>query len=126
MSALPRAADALLARLPLYAEDTYSLALHGGSGAALTKPAPDYRLAPAWRVLATLTASDAVFGKDAPIRFGATCTFYAWVLESTGQPGQIVIAIRGTADGPEWVKDALCGLRPHPVAGRVEDGFYSI
>jgi hypothetical protein len=116
-------ADWELALLALYAEDAFETA-YGSPGADLAKVAPDPRLAPRWSVLGTLTAV------DAPIRLGrhkigARTRFYGWLLRSKG--GQRVLAIRGTAGCAEWIIDGLFAPRAaHPVAGKVESGFWEV
>jgi Lipase (class 3) len=110
------AADAHLALLCLYAEDI---------GPVTNVPGPDSRLAPEWIVRGTIMGEDALFRRGAaPI--DEQVVFYAWLLESTTTPGTFVLAIRGTAGLIEWLEDAEFGSRPHPVAGRVEDGFYGL
>jgi len=119
------AADARIALLPFYAESTFALALQGGSGAAITSPAPDARLSPVWAVRGTLVAQDRVpgglFGDDPQ-----TC-FYGWLLERTDAPGTFMAVVRGTEDLREWFLDAEIGeLATHSVVGKVEAGFWSI
>jgi hypothetical protein len=115
--------DCELAYLALYAEDAFETA-YGKPGADLIRVAPDPRLAPRWSVLGTLTAV------DAPIRLGkhkvgARTRFYGWLLGSKG--GQRVLAIRGTAGCAEWIIDGLFAPRAaHPVAGKVESGFWEV
>lgn len=123
---LPRPADAKVAFFPIYAEDSFTLACQGGAAAALARPPVDHRLEPDWKVRAYLTASDAVFEKDCPITLGTSCAFFGWALEAAEDPGRFLIDIRGTIGLAEWLKDGMYAPRPHPVAGKVEDGFYSI
>ena len=120
----PVLTDASTAFLPIYAEDAFTLARQGGSGALMYPPA-DARLEPAWTVRAVITASDVVLGKGL-LTLGSGCVFYGWVLESTEFPGEFAIDIRGTISLPEWLKDAEFAPRPHPVVGQVEQGFWSI
>lgn len=121
----PVRSDAAIARFPIYAEDTYTRACQGASGAALIYPPPDTRLGPAWTVRAVISASDAVLSKG-PITLGAPSVFFGWVLESVELPGEFMVVIRGTIGAAEWAKDAEFALRSHPVAGRVEVGFWGI
>ena len=111
----PAATDAELALLALYAEDAFCQA----NGRRVRT---DPRLAP-WNVLGTLAAV------DAPLRFGkhtvgAKECFYGWLLE---RGPERVLAIRGTEGCREWLIDAIIAPRTvHPVAGKVESGFWSV
>ena len=111
------AADAELAFLALYAEDSFSAA-RNAPGTDLIAVPPDPRLAPDWTVRATLTAVDSISG------MGAQDVFYGWLLE---RAGHFVLAIRGTADPIEWAEDGE--FWPRSVAdipGSVETGFWSV
>lgn len=111
-----------LAFLALYAEDAFS-ASRTYAGASLLSPPPDPRLSPDWTILGTLTATDAIFGPGS-LRLSSERVFYGWLLECRGE---FVVAIRGTGDAMEWAIDgAFMPRSAHPVAGRVETGFWSV
>lgn len=119
----PAPTDTELAFLALYAEDAFQTA-RGVPGADLTRPAPDPRLKPKWTVVGALTGEDALF-RLGRRKVGARRVFYGWLLRSEG--GRLVLAIRGTADATEWWIDmAFAPRRAHPVAGRVESGFWDV
>lgn len=55
--------------------------------------------------------------------------FYGYIAQSTSNPGNILLAIRGTEDATEWILDALVipvPFTPVPAAGFVALGFLSI
>jgi len=108
-----------LAQLVLYAEDQYL------ADRANLAPIPDPRLAPHWRVLGYLTAVDALFRRGQSVAFGdPTC--YGYLAQSLIDPRRFVCAVRGTQGILEWIEDAEFIPVAHPVAGRVESGFWSI
>lgn len=118
----PAPTDWELAFLALYAEDAFSMAK--AAGGDLIRPRPDPRLAPRWSVISTLTAVDAPI-RVGRFKVGARRVFYGWLLRSAG--GRLVLAIRGTQTCGEWAIDGLFAPRTaHPVAGRVESGFWSV
>jgi hypothetical protein len=109
--------DSELALLTLYAEDAFTNAKGG-------PVVPDPRLAPRWSVIGTLTAVDAIW-RLGKYKIGARRVFYGWRLRS--KDGQIVLVIRGTQRPVEWWIDGLFAPRTaHPVAGKVEEGFWSV
>jgi triacylglycerol lipase len=119
----PAPTDVELAILALYAEDAFQAARRA-PGADLARVAPDPRLAPKWTVVGTLTGTDALMrlGRH---KIGARKVFYGWRLQIQG--GHTVLAIRGTGTKLEWLID--CAFAPraaHPVAGRVESGFWDV
>ena len=119
----PAPTDTELAFLALYAEDAFQTALKA-PGADLTRPAPDPRLAPKWAIVGTLTGTDAVL-RIGRHKLGARKVFYGWLLRSAG--GHTVLAIRGTGTRVEWLIDGCFAPRAaHPVAGRVESGFWDV
>lgn len=112
-----QAAD--LSQLIQYAMDSYL------SNRESLSPAPDPRLSPRWRVLGYLTASDALFRSGQTLVTGDEVC-YGYLAQEVANPRVYVAAIRGTANILEWIKDAQFISVPHPVAGRVEQGFWSI
>lgn len=117
----PVATDTELALLALYAEDAFGMARARGD--RLDHVVPDPRLLPKWTATGTITAVDALvrIGRH---KFGARRVFYGWELRSQSES---VLAIRGTEGGIEWLIDGLFAPRAaHPVAGRVESGFWSV
>ena len=94
--------------------------MHGNEPDSLA-PAPDPRLAPGWQLVGYLTATDAIWRRQPgkPVCFG-------FLVRSIADPTRFAVAIRGTADFVEWVEDAEFDAVPHPVAGRVEAGFWGL
>lgn len=112
-----------MAPFPLYGEDTFSRALLDHSDEARMSPAPDPRLSPDWLVRGTLVAQDRIAGGI----LGSETVFYGWLLERANAAGDFMAVVRGTGDLREWLLDAEIGeLKTHPVAGKVEYGFWSI
>jgi triacylglycerol lipase len=70
-----------------------------------------------WTLKGHLTAVDALTGIGVRAYYGflATCGASTYA-----------IVVRGTQSVLEWLKDAEFALTPHPVAGCVETGFWSI
>lgn len=119
----PPPTDCELSFLALYAEDAFQMARRT-PGADLARVAPDLRLFPRWRVVGTLTAVDALM-RVGRCKVGAKRVFYGWLLRSID--GHLALAIRGTATRIEWAIDCMIALRSaHPVAGRVESGFWDV
>lgn len=115
------ATDTEIAFLSLYAEDAFAMAKASGSN--LLNPPPDPRLASKWKILSTLTAIDAPL-RIGKYKMGAREVFYGWLLQSGTQR---MLAIRGTGSRIEWLIDGLFAPRAaHPVAGKVESGFWSV
>lgn len=97
----------------------YAMDMYVGDPASLAPPA-DPRLSPEWRLVGYLTATDSV----AKIASQTVC--YGYLAQLVSEPTTFVVAIRGT-DGPiEWFEDAEYSQVPHPVAGKVEAGFWGI
>ena len=119
MSAISTA-DAKLGLLVMYTFDMYDK--HKGT---LTPPV-DARLAADWNVTGYLTGNDAILrqagGKLVP--GGEVC--YGLVAASKADPKQHIVVIRGTDGIVEWIEDATFAPTAHPVAGRVEQGFWGI
>lgn len=109
----------------LAAEDAFSAAT-SDSNVPVADPELDPRLSTGWTVRGTVTAQDAIL-RLGPLNVGAERVFYGWLLESKATVGEFVLVIRGTDGITEWIEDAgFMPMEAHPVAGRVETGFYSI
>jgi hypothetical protein len=109
---MTREADARLAMLAFAAEAMFSAA-----SPASCPPAHPLLGELGWTLKGYLTAVDALTGVG--VR-----AYYGFLAQNA--PSQFAIAVRGTESGLEWLKDAEFGLTPHPVAGAVESGFWSI
>lgn len=111
--------------LCLAAEDAYRAAQRASNGPPSDLP-PDPRLAPSWVVCGLLTAQDAIL-RVGPLEVGAERVPYGWLLRSAEDPTSYTLVSRGTEDAEEWVEDAgWMPMTAHPVAGRVETGFWQI
>ena len=88
-------------------------------------PPPDPRLAPDWEVIGQLIAHDALLPQGAPLVLGGTVN-YGFLARSTADPLDHLAVIRGTADTVEWIEDGEFRPVLHPVAGKVEQGFWGI
>jgi len=74
-----------------------------------------------WIIRNYFSAEDAIFrGK------GGSRVYYGFLAESKTNPGNFVAALRGTIDMIEWGENGEFVLRPHPVAGHIETGFFGI
>ena len=120
----PQAAQYAL--LVMYAEDMYDAL------ADLNKadPAPpiDARVVINWKVVGFITAVDALLDSQ---NLGLGNRFYyGFLAYSVTDPTQYVAVIRGTANASEWIEDVEFVSIPAPapprMAGRVENGFFSI
>jgi Lipase (class 3) len=71
-----------------------------------------------------------VLGTDAlwrqSLELGTRQVFYGWLLQSLTMTGSFQLVLRGTSGAIEWAEDAEGRQRAHPLAGRVEDGFYGV
>lgn len=114
-----RAADVRLGWPVMLAFDTHAAA------PTLLEPPPDPRLAPDWIMRGYITGFDAIFRAEAALEMGARVC-YGLLLEAATQPGEFVVAIRGTANLLEWADDGEFIQCPHPLGGHVESGFWSI
>lgn len=110
---------ASLALLVVYAFD-----MHLTDRASLA-PAIDPRLGAKWRLLGYLTGTDALFRMGRTIAMGEDVC-YGYLAQDVADPTVFVAAIRGTDGILEWIDDADFISMAHPVAGRVEAGFFSI
>lgn len=83
------------------------------------RPAPDPGIAAAnYKLVYWLNAHDFT-----------ELAFYGYIAQSTTNPGDLVLAIRGTEDAAEWILDFLAipvPFTPAPSAGFVALGFLSI
>lgn len=105
-----------LGLLVAYAMDQYQTA------PTSLAPTPDPRLSPKWRIVGYLTATDCVLRNEALCR--TVC--YGYLAQSSADPTVFVAAVRGTNGAIEWFEDSLFSQVPHPVAGKVEAGFWGI
>jgi triacylglycerol lipase len=87
-------------------------------------PPPDPRLLPKWAFRGYVVGQDALF-RNGPLQLGSP-TCYGFLVEATASPGTFVVVIRGTDGIIEWVEDGEFELIPHPVAGKVEAGFFGL
>lgn len=115
--------DAETGLLALYAEDAYQTASAAHDGAA-SAVEPDTRIPTDLEVVESLTARDAVFAKG-PMQLGET-VWYSWLLRSRADPGEFILAIRGTMSMLEWLDDAKGCPTTGPHGTRVELGFWEI
>lgn len=92
--------------------------MHISAPLSLT-PVIDARLAPNWQICGYLVARDHVFTQGLPV-------YYGFLARSVADPTRYLAAVRGTLGILEWIKDAEFVAVRHPVAGTVEEGFYSI
>lgn len=119
---MPRTYDPLNAyRYGAFVQTAYLM--FGNAPKSLTPPVtPDVQFPAGYQLAFYLTAVD---------HFGETSEreFYGFVAQSTAQPAEYVIAIRGTDKLIEWLIDAEflpTPFSPVPQAGKVEDGFFSV
>lgn len=92
-------------------------------------PAADPRLTE-WSIRGYLIGQDALLRRNGllqkgPLQLGVRVC-YGFLAESRSVPGFFVIVIRGTATPIEWFEDAQFAQVPHPVAGKVEVGFWGL
>jgi triacylglycerol lipase len=114
--------------LAMYAEDMYDVA-----PGTLNPPADPRIAAAGWKVVAYLTAQDALIpakgasNRKLGVDHGKR-VFYGYVAQNVATPTSFVAAVRGTAGMIEWVIDAEFVPIPHPryPGARVEQGFWSI
>ncbi len=108
--------DADVALLSLAAEQAFA-----ANQAALTPSLPDFWSD--WTIQGWITGTDTAFSVGR-FKLAQRDVFYGWLLE---RKGEFVAAIRGTGSPLEWWIDSLwMPRRAHPVAGRVESGFWSV
>ncbi len=97
--------------------------MFGNAPASLTPPVtPDVQFPAGYQLAFYLTAIDH-FAEESEREF------YGFVAQSTTDPTDCVIAIRGTDKIIEWLIDAEflpTPFTPVPAAGHVEDGFMSV
>ena len=85
-------------------------------------PTPDPRLSPKLRLVGYLTATDCILRGETACQ--TVC--YGYLAQSSADPTVFVVAIRGTNGAIEWFEDAKFSQVAHPVAGKVEAGFWGI
>lgn len=91
------------------------------------EPAPDPLVTTAgWEIQGYLVGTDALFRAKQRMALGDLKTYYGFLARSKSNPDQLVLVIRGTEGFIEWIEDGEFGQTPHPVAGRVEAGFWGI
>lgn len=106
--------------LPMIAMDMYQ------STPTSLAPPPDIRLAAEWKLLGYLTATDFLFVPQRAMLKLNNTVCYGYLAQSIVDPSVFVVAIRGTNGILEWVDDARFDCVAHPVAGKVEAGFWGI
>jgi triacylglycerol lipase len=92
----------------------------------LLEPPPDPRLAPDWTLHGYILGLDAILRSEAALELSEGRVCYGLLLEAAASPGEFVVAIRGTANVMEWAIDAEFSLSEHPLAGKVESGFWTL
>lgn len=107
------------ALLAMYAEDMYNPAQ-----ADALNPALDSRASGSWRIVGYLTAANALFSAQT-IQLGER-VYFGFLANSIDTPSQYVAVVRGTESAIEWLENLEGLLVPHPLAGQVEQGFFSI
>jgi triacylglycerol lipase len=101
----------------------YAADMHQSDRASLA-PAQDPRLTK-YKIIGYLTATDSVLRVGRTMAIGDT-VYYGYVAQMIDIPGIFVAVIRGTEGMLEWIEDAEFMSVPHPVAGKVEQGFFGI
>ena len=81
-------------------------------------------LAKGWNIVGYLTAANAVLSAQ-KVGLGER-VYFGFLAQSAGAPNDFVAVVRGTEQFIEWAENCEGLLIPHPVAGMVEQGFYSI
>lgn len=118
-------ADVATALAVLACEDSYDLAVQEGSGAAVTEPALDARLAKDWAVAGVIVGTDSLWRKGCALLKDET-VFYGWLLRHQ-VANTFLCLIRGTAGIIEWAEDAEGDPITVPgVPGKVERGFHGV
>jgi triacylglycerol lipase len=118
MITIDLAAVAERALLIEYAQDAFEL------NPRELAPPLDPRALDEWELVGHLVAVDCAFRKGLPALGDNAC--YGYVARSRVDADQYVAVIRGTGSLVEWVEDAEFAPTPHPVAGRVESGFWGV
>lgn len=111
---------AKLALFVVYAMDQYLAARLDD-----LQPPPDPRLAPDWQILGYLTGFDTVLRAGEKMAQGEE-RCYGYLAQSLTLPLEHVVAIRGTNGTLEWIEDAEFLPCDHPIAGKVESGFWGV
>lgn len=115
------------ALLAMYAEDMRN-APTVAPGAIV--PTLDARIAAdGWSAKAYLVAKDAIFPRQAPIQLTSNLLYYGFVAQSTTDPSQWLVAVRGTDGLAEWIIDARFFYalnHPRGAGLQVEAGFWAI
>jgi len=100
---------------------------------SLNPPADPRVAVSGWKIVAYLTAQDALFPSKNATRKRLTVdptnrVFFGFVAQSNTDPTSFVAVVRGTEGMVEWVIDAEFLLIPHPrhPGTQVEQGFWNI
>ena len=113
---------AQMALLVMYAEDTFDAL--GTAGQGNLRPPLDARVAAGWKLVGYFSGRDALLDTQ-HVGLGDQ-VFYGFLAQSRGDATQFIAVVRGTAGLLEWLEDGEFVPMPHPLAGTVESGFYSI
>lgn len=110
------------AQYGVFVEYAYNM-YDNGNGGLTPPPPPDFTEVTGCTIVAYLTCVDTFID--------GTTQFYGYIAQSTTQPTELVVALRGTVDYTEWFDDLE--LWPVPFtsipdgeAGWVEYGFFHI
>ncbi len=99
----------------------YAMDMHIAARDSLTTP-PDPRLSPRWKIVGYITGTDCIFRAG---RTAVLCSSVCYGYVAT-DGSMFVAVIRGTEGILEWIEDGQFLAVPHPVAGRVESGFFGV
>lgn len=77
-----------------------------------------------WNIVGYLTAANAVLDGQ-KLGLGER-VYFGFLAQSTTLPNQFVAVVRGTEQFIEWIENIEGLLVPHPLVGKVEQGFFSI
>jgi len=96
---------------------------HEAQPISLAPPIP--RLEPNWKLLGHVTGNDVLFRIGRAMALSdPTC--FGYLAQSTADPALFAVAIRGTYGILEWIEDGKYLPMAHPVAGKVESGFFTL
>lgn len=90
----------------------------------VTLPPVNVPVPAAWEIRDYFSAQDAIFrGSDG---LSGERVYYGFLAESKANPENFIVALRGTIDMVEWGENGQFLLKPHPVVGHIETGFFDI